>query len=248
MARQLTTYERLALISKWKSPPGPSEERRLKALRQTGLHLASEGALNAFAERLVEQSEVTQGFGTGALFRTSIESMFNRVRATASNWQLEVLTPENGQFLIDDNPAVTVRTDTTPWSYNMAIGDAPVSVAETSGCAPGLLAPSAPPRHSPSSLRIRSTGPGSLVVDTADRSASLPGVPGRRRPVPPALGALDAGNRGCPVLGFGFTGSYSNVTDPAAGVLEQRPYERCDPDGALTDAPTSWPESGLSRS
>lgn len=30
MARQLTTYERLALISKWKSPPGPSEERRLK--------------------------------------------------------------------------------------------------------------------------------------------------------------------------------------------------------------------------
>lgn len=97
---------------------------RREALRQTGLHLASEGALNAFAGRLVEQSEVTQGFGTGALFRTSIESMFNRVRATASNWRLEVLTPENGQFLIGDNPAVTVRTDTRPWSYNMAIGDA----------------------------------------------------------------------------------------------------------------------------
>ncbi|MFF2721419.1 hypothetical protein [Streptomyces sp. NPDC058011] len=30
MARQLTTYERLALISKWKGPPGPSEKRRLE--------------------------------------------------------------------------------------------------------------------------------------------------------------------------------------------------------------------------
>ncbi|WP_326683104.1 hypothetical protein OHB31_00075 [Streptomyces microflavus] len=30
MAKQLTTYERLALISKWKSPPGLSEARRLK--------------------------------------------------------------------------------------------------------------------------------------------------------------------------------------------------------------------------
>ncbi|MFH8873213.1 DUF4238 domain-containing protein [Streptomyces griseus] len=100
------------------------EPLRREALRQTGLHLAGEGALDAFAERLVEQSEVTQGFGTGALFRTSIESMFNRVRATASNWQLEVLTPESGQFLIGDNPAVTVRTDTRPWSYSMAIGDA----------------------------------------------------------------------------------------------------------------------------
>ncbi|MFD5557779.1 DUF4238 domain-containing protein [Streptomyces sp. NPDC127068] len=100
------------------------EPLRREALRQTGLHLASEGALHAFAERLVEQSEITQDFGTGALFRTSLESMFNRVRAMASNWQLEVLTPENGQFLIGDNPAVTVRTDTRPWSYNMAIGDA----------------------------------------------------------------------------------------------------------------------------
>ncbi|WP_046500808.1 DUF4238 domain-containing protein [Streptomyces odonnellii] len=100
------------------------EPLRREALRQTRLHLTDAGALDAFAERLVEQSEVTQDYGTGALFRTSIESMFNKVRAMASNWHLEVLTPESGQFLVGDNPAVSVRTDTTPWSYNMAFGDA----------------------------------------------------------------------------------------------------------------------------
>ncbi|MER7496461.1 DUF4238 domain-containing protein [Streptomyces pharetrae] len=100
------------------------EPLRHEALRQTGLHLAGAGTLDAFAERLIEQSEVIQDFGTGALSRTSIESMFNKVRAMASSWHLEVLTPESGQFLVGDNPAVSVRTDKTPWSYNMAFGDA----------------------------------------------------------------------------------------------------------------------------
>lgn len=100
------------------------EALRREALRQTGLHLAGADALNAFAERLVEQSEVTQDFGSGALFRTSIESMFHKVRAKSANWHLEILRPESGQFLIGDNPALTVRRDTTPWLCNMAIGDA----------------------------------------------------------------------------------------------------------------------------
>ena len=100
------------------------EALRREALRQTGLHLAGSGSLDAFAARLVEQSEVTQDFGTGALFRTGIESMFNKVRAMASKWHLGVLTPESGQFLVGDNPAVSVHTDITPWSYNMAFGDA----------------------------------------------------------------------------------------------------------------------------
>ncbi|MCZ9353763.1 DUF4238 domain-containing protein [Streptomyces mutabilis] len=109
--------------------PGELVERfpealRREALRQTGLHLAGAAGLNAFAERLVEQSEVTQDFGSGALFRTSIESMFHKVRAESSNWHLEILRSESGQFLIGDNPALTVRTDTTPWLCNMAIGDA----------------------------------------------------------------------------------------------------------------------------
>ncbi|GHA38699.1 hypothetical protein GCM10010372_43580 [Streptomyces tauricus] len=97
--------------------------RRL-ALQRTGLHLVGVGGLDAFAERLVAQSEVTQEHEAGVLFRSSIESMFNKVRAMASNWHVEVLTPERGQFLVGDNPAVSVRTDSTPWSYNMAFGDA----------------------------------------------------------------------------------------------------------------------------
>lgn len=100
------------------------EPLRREALRQTGFHLAGSGALDAFAERLIEQSEVAQDFGSGKLFRTSIEDMFYKVRAMAANWQLEVLTPESGQFLVGDNPGVSVRTDTTPLSYNMAFGDA----------------------------------------------------------------------------------------------------------------------------
>ncbi|WP_217133423.1 hypothetical protein [Streptomyces sp. AC558_RSS880] len=43
------------------------EPLRREALRQTGLHLAGSGSLDAFTARLVEQSEVTQDFGTGAV-------------------------------------------------------------------------------------------------------------------------------------------------------------------------------------
>ncbi|MFE3143365.1 DUF4238 domain-containing protein [Streptomyces scopuliridis] len=100
------------------------EPLRREALRQTGLHLADPGSLRVFAERLIKQSEVTHDFGSGKLFRTSIENMFDKVRAMAAKWNLEVLTPESGQFLVGDNPGVSVRTDTTPFSYNMAFGDA----------------------------------------------------------------------------------------------------------------------------
>ncbi|MFD8823811.1 DUF4238 domain-containing protein [Streptomyces sp. NPDC059605] len=100
------------------------EHVRREALRQTGLHLPGSGSLGSFAERLIEQSEVTQDFGSGKLFRSSIENVFNKVRAMAAKWHLELLTPQGGQFLIGDNPALTVRTDTRPFSYNMAFGDA----------------------------------------------------------------------------------------------------------------------------
>lgn len=100
------------------------EQLRREALRQTRLHLAGPGSLDAFAERLIEQSEVAQEFENGKLFRTSIEDMFHKVRAAAAKWHLEVLTPESGQFLVGDNPGVSVRTDTKPFSYNMAFNDA----------------------------------------------------------------------------------------------------------------------------
>ncbi|MGW6309102.1 DUF4238 domain-containing protein [Streptomyces niveus] len=101
------------------------EQVRREALYQTGLHIPGSNSLGSFTERLIKQSETTQDFETGKLFRTSIENMFNKVRAmAAAKWHLEVLTPQSGQFLIGDNPAVTVRTDVTPFSYNMAVGDA----------------------------------------------------------------------------------------------------------------------------
>ncbi|MFH9675107.1 DUF4238 domain-containing protein [Streptomyces sp. NPDC017405] len=37
---------------------------------------------------------------------------------------MEVLTPATGQFLIGDNPAVTIRREGTETSFGMAFGDA----------------------------------------------------------------------------------------------------------------------------
>ncbi|MFF4054868.1 hypothetical protein ACFYZ8_09360 [Streptomyces sp. NPDC001668] len=48
--------------------------------------------------------------------------MFHKVRAMASTWRLEVLMPETGQFLIGDNPAVTIRREGTNVSYGVAFG------------------------------------------------------------------------------------------------------------------------------
>lgn len=41
----------------------------------------------------------------------------------ASTWGVEVLIPETGQFLIGDNPAVTLRTEGST-TYGMAFGEA----------------------------------------------------------------------------------------------------------------------------
>jgi hypothetical protein len=80
----------------------------------------------AFAERIIERSSVVRGHKSGKLFRTSIEDPFYKVRAMASTWGVEVLTPEtgSGQFLIGDNPAVTIRTEGSTTMYGMAFGDA----------------------------------------------------------------------------------------------------------------------------
>lgn len=100
------------------------EALRSEALRQTGLHLPGPVSLGPFAERLITQSEVTQNFRNGRLFRDSIEDTFHKVRGMAADWRVEVLTPESGEFLIGDTPAVTLRANARPWSINMAFGDA----------------------------------------------------------------------------------------------------------------------------
>ncbi|WP_328753030.1 DUF4238 domain-containing protein [Streptomyces sp. NBC_00285] len=95
-----------------------------EALRVTGLHLTGSDSLGAFAERLIDRSAVVRDHESGKIFRTSIEDMFHKVRAMASTWRLEVLMPETGQFLIGDNPAVTLCRDGTNTSYGVAFGDA----------------------------------------------------------------------------------------------------------------------------
>ncbi|MFB8351520.1 DUF4238 domain-containing protein [Streptomyces niveus] len=100
------------------------EQLRLEALRETGLHLSGPAALGAFAERLIERSSVMRDRESGKLFRTSIEDTFHKMRNLASARRLEVITPGTGQFLIGDNPALTLSVKGSRTMYGMAFGDA----------------------------------------------------------------------------------------------------------------------------
>ncbi|MEU9663587.1 DUF4238 domain-containing protein [Streptomyces chartreusis] len=100
------------------------EQLRLEALRETGLYLSGPAALGSFAERLIERSTVMRDRESGMLFRTSIEDTFHKMRDLASTRRLEVITPETGQFLIGDNPALTLSVKESRTMYGMAFGDA----------------------------------------------------------------------------------------------------------------------------
>ncbi len=100
------------------------EQLRREALRETGLHLSGPASLGAFAERLIERSSVMRDHESGKLFRTSIEDTFHQMRDLASTRRLEVITPETGQFLIGDNPALTLSVERSRTMYGMAFGDA----------------------------------------------------------------------------------------------------------------------------
>ncbi|WP_406304620.1 DUF4238 domain-containing protein [Streptomyces sp. NBC_00885] len=100
------------------------EQLRTVALRETGLHLEGVQALGVFADRMIESSDPAQDHDSGKMFRVSIEEMFQKVQDKAASWQLEVLTPQEGQFLIGDNPAITLHWGETDVKYGMAFGDA----------------------------------------------------------------------------------------------------------------------------
>ncbi len=101
-----------------------SEQLRLEALRETGLYLSGPASLGAFAERLIDRSTIMRDRESGKLFRTSIEDTFHKMRDLASKRRLEVITPETGQFLIGDNPALTLCVKESRTIYGMAFGDA----------------------------------------------------------------------------------------------------------------------------
>jgi hypothetical protein len=98
-----------------------SEQLSRQAFRDTGLHLTGPEALGIYADRAIASSTIAQDHDSGKLFRTSIESAFRKVQQMVSTWQVEILTPESGQFLIGDNPGVTVHQD---GRSGMAVGDA----------------------------------------------------------------------------------------------------------------------------
>ncbi|GAA4659108.1 hypothetical protein GCM10023347_08060 [Streptomyces chumphonensis] len=100
------------------------EQLRLEALREMGLYLSGPAALGAFAERLIERSTIMRDRESGKLFRTSVEDTFHKMRDLASTRRLEVVTPATGQFLIGDNPALTLCVKEGRTIYGMAFGDA----------------------------------------------------------------------------------------------------------------------------
>ncbi|MBK3582491.1 DUF4238 domain-containing protein [Streptomyces sp. PvR018] len=97
---------------------------RREALRNTGLHLTGPQALGVFARKLIESSEPAQDHASGKLFRVSIEEMFQKIRAKLADWQVEVVSPQEGQFLVGDTPALTLRQADGGIQYGMAVGDA----------------------------------------------------------------------------------------------------------------------------
>lgn len=78
--------------------------------RQKGLYPAGEEALEMFVDELMELSHTLAN--SGALWRERIESLYLNARAIADSASLEILIPEaDGEFLIGDVPALTVRAD-----------------------------------------------------------------------------------------------------------------------------------------
>ena len=89
-----------------------TEHRQMLAYwfyREKGLYPAGDEALGIFADELMGLS--LRLAGSGALWRERIESLYLKARAMTDAADLEILTPQGGEFLIGDVPALTVRAD-----------------------------------------------------------------------------------------------------------------------------------------
>lgn len=91
-------------------------------LEQTGLFIDGREGLALHAERLLKP--MATAYETGALFRVRIEASFARARDLLEDRCVQILTPQHGEFLIGDTPAVTMRRDGPRISHSMALGDA----------------------------------------------------------------------------------------------------------------------------
>ncbi|WP_395110738.1 DUF4238 domain-containing protein [Actinomadura sp. SCN-SB] len=124
-----TSYEK-AFESLRANMLGPRRELlRREASRQTGLYLPSGSALESFLDRILAESLPAKGFASGQLFRESIESAFYKVRDLIASWQPELLRAKGAEFIVGDNPAVSIRWHqaqdlSKPVTIHTAVGDA----------------------------------------------------------------------------------------------------------------------------
>ncbi|MFF2518883.1 DUF4238 domain-containing protein [Streptomyces sp. NPDC058086] len=95
---------------------------QLAVWERTGLLVSGREGLTLHAERVL--APMADAYESGALFRVRIEASFAKARSLLASHAVQILLPEQGEILIGDNPALTVRRDGLRLSYNMALGDA----------------------------------------------------------------------------------------------------------------------------
>ncbi|MXG30468.1 DUF4238 domain-containing protein [Streptomyces sp. YIM 132580] len=98
-----------------------SELLRRAVLQRSGLHLAGPQGLAAAADEIL--SPHLANFDNGADFRARIEDTFAKAKEMISGAGLEILMPAAGEFLLGDNPALTIQQSETRTAFNVAIGD-----------------------------------------------------------------------------------------------------------------------------
>ncbi|MFB7747906.1 DUF4238 domain-containing protein [Streptomyces sp. NPDC056132] len=95
---------------------------QLAAWERTGLVLAGEEGLAFQADRLL--ARMVGHFESGALLRDRIEVTFTKAREIFGRCAPQVLQAAEGEFLIGDNPASSIRIDGTTHTFGVALGDA----------------------------------------------------------------------------------------------------------------------------
>ena len=97
---------------------------RFAALSEHNLHLAGPEGVQYFANRYLELSKSM--YDSKALLRTGMEEKFHLARERLAHSGLEVITPLEGEFLIGDAPALSLRYTLPPGSviFGVPLGDA----------------------------------------------------------------------------------------------------------------------------
>lgn len=82
---------------------------RRAAAKGIDLSLSGPDDLTDIVEQQIAQ--IRAEFSSGELLRNDMEDLYADARGLLSTWQLEILTAGEGEFVIGDTPAITMRTD-----------------------------------------------------------------------------------------------------------------------------------------